>query len=375
MRLFFVIMESTQRKHTVVREQAAVLADRIVQDIADRGLRVGDRYLTTAEAAQYFHVRRATANMAMSKLAARGVLVRRLRSGTFVGRQAIGGVETQVKTLYLVESVERLHHYPPLYETVGLIRQRLPGASIHMSAVPSHGALDYACDLMRHARSAGNALGFLLISCPRDVYRYFAESELPAVVLSDVYTESDSLTTMSGDQRLAGTLLADHLLKAGHKRIALLTHSRWLAGDNRFLEGITQSLEAAKMPQGTLVVRSMSEDPNEFMHDTAEFWAAENRPTGVICRTLTQADSVARVARAIGGDKVGMPEIVFGVVTGRLSDDCPFLYALEQDLAAQICRALDVLADISRLSVARGQHIRLPIELVSPRRHKKAELG
>lgn len=371
-----LLMESVQRKHSVVREQAAVLADRIVQDIADRGLRPGDRYLKTAKVAHQFHVRLATANMAMRSLAGRGVLVRRLRSGTFIGRQVVAGAETQVKTLYLVESVDRQRIYPPLYEAIGVIRQRLPGVSIHMSTVPAHGGLDYACDLMRHARSAGNAVGFLLISLPREVYRYFAESELPSVVLSDVYTESDSLTTMSGDQQLAGRLLADHLLKAGHKRIALLTHAHWLAGDNRFLEGIMQALEAAHMPHGALVVRSLSENLNEIAHDTAELWTVEDRPTGIICRTRAQAECIARATSGTSTDnenadsKSVAPEIVFGVATGRLPDDCPFPYAFEQDTPSQIDRALDMLNEVARLPDSRGRHVRLPVELVLPRGYR-----
>jgi len=276
-----------------------------------------------------------------------------------------------VKTLYLVESLDRLHSYPPLYESIGLIRQRLANVSVHMSAVPLHGALDFACDLMRFARSAGNAVGFLLISCPREVYSYFAESEMPTVVLSDVYAESESLTTMSGDQQSAGRMLADYLLNAGHRRIALLTHERWLAGDNLFLKGIMQALEAAQMPHGTLVVRSLANNLDEVARDVAQFWIAEDRPTGVICRTKAQADCVARSIREIVGERSeSMPEIVFGVATGRQPPHCPFPYAVEQDMAQQISRALDMLVEMNATEGVRGQHVRLPIELILPHRTK-----
>src|SRR5262245_41257431 len=60
------------------------LADRIEQDVRDKGLKPGDRYLGTVEVARHWHVGTASANRALQLLERRRVLRRRQRIGTVV---------------------------------------------------------------------------------------------------------------------------------------------------------------------------------------------------------------------------------------------------------------------------------------------------
>ena len=207
--------------------QAAHLSDRLLDDIRRRRLVEGDRYLTTEQARAEFQVRKATANLAMQMLAQRKVLVRRRRRGTFVG--PAGGVKAvpKVTTMYVVDTEDRPHRYPSAQTTMEMIRRKLPGVSVHFNSLPADRPVDFVRDLLRHAKEAGNMVGFLLVSCPRDVYRYFAETELPAVVLSDVYDDSDRLPSIDGDMTTAGRILIDHLVGGGHEKIALLTFANW----------------------------------------------------------------------------------------------------------------------------------------------------
>lgn len=60
----------------------------IERDIKERGLKAGDPYLTAEELGRIVGVSRATADRAMKSLSRRHILMRRQRSGTFVGPRA-----------------------------------------------------------------------------------------------------------------------------------------------------------------------------------------------------------------------------------------------------------------------------------------------
>ena len=64
---------------------AEALAQRVVEDIAERGLVTGDRYLTGDEACDTFQVGKALLNNTFKLLADRQYLVRKRKAGTYVG--------------------------------------------------------------------------------------------------------------------------------------------------------------------------------------------------------------------------------------------------------------------------------------------------
>ena len=75
------------------------LASRLEQDIRQRGLWAGDRYLTASEAAELLGVSTATAHRAMQVLAQRRMLVRHPSRGTFVGPHFEMKQNTMIRTV------------------------------------------------------------------------------------------------------------------------------------------------------------------------------------------------------------------------------------------------------------------------------------
>ena len=61
------------------------LAERLERDIRRRGLAPGQKYLTGPESAQLLGTSVASANRALQRLAEQDIVVRRRKSGTFVG--------------------------------------------------------------------------------------------------------------------------------------------------------------------------------------------------------------------------------------------------------------------------------------------------
>ena len=79
-----------------------LLSRRVMLDMRQRGLSPGERYLTTNEVSRMLGVRKAVANKALRKLAEQRVLIRRQRSGTFVGPAFDQPVTSRVQVVHVL---------------------------------------------------------------------------------------------------------------------------------------------------------------------------------------------------------------------------------------------------------------------------------
>src|SRR6185312_4013926 len=86
------------------------LAEFVARDIQARGLKPGDRYLTTAEIGEQFDVSYATAHRALNILADRDMVIRRQNRGTFVGPRMEEQFSTRIPTVCILRTEhERFH--------------------------------------------------------------------------------------------------------------------------------------------------------------------------------------------------------------------------------------------------------------------------
>lgn len=343
------------------------VAARIEQDIVNRRLAPGDRYLTAKELADFFGYSPATCHRAMKLLADRDVLSRRPNSGTFVGPKAETQTPspTQVRSVYvLLSSDVGLGAFSRDGVMEGLWRQ-LPGVGLNFAILPAGNEVGYMEELLSVAAASGQLYGVVAISCPREVYTYLSKQNLPVVVLGSVEPTEENLASVDGDEREAGKLLADHLLGKGYRQFAVLMRELWRSGDNLFFEGVQESLHRAALPLGALCVRSLPYDQRIFNQRVRTLLAEATAPVGLICEGSQFAawlDALRATEPEHNWDRVG---IAYNSEV-ELSEASvpPHAYTfLKSTLAEMVAMAGKMMAQLAAGKELPQRHVMLPFAL------------
>lgn len=286
-------------------------AMRLQNDISQRRLVPGSRYLTAEETARLLGTSVATANRALRVLADQEIVVRRKNSGTFVG-PAVASFQT--------DDVQTVSILAPAFARSGAVRfdlliqsvvARLPDvADIRVSYIPAERSVDFVRGLLEPLRDSGKLAGVVAVSCPREVYRYLGENNYPMVVLGSLYADQP-YPSVDTDEHQAGRMLTEYLIERGHKRIALFSDSEGCPGDSKFHDGVSEALTAASFPHNALIWRAPGLDPGVLKAQVDELLAAKERPTSILVRLTRWADEIAELVRARGLRVPEDIEIVF----------------------------------------------------------------
>lgn len=305
-------MTKSPQESKTLPQHVVALAERVIADIRHRGLTLGDRYLTTEEVARLLGVRKAVANRALAYLAQREILLRKQRSGTFVGPGMGRRVRSAVRNVYALltsgDPVSQDWAFNPFVEG---LRRGMRDVNVQFSFVPQTGSVAYVQELLAGPQAAGQFAGVVAISCPPEVYRHLAKERVPTVVFGTPYSSDLGLVSVDIDNRQCGRLLSQYLLDRGHRRIALLMTSGGRPGENDLLDGISDSLSAAGLPPSAFIQRLTRSDRESLRAITRQLLTMPDRPTGILCRPGMYADTVAATAAELQLTVPGDLEIVF----------------------------------------------------------------
>ncbi|MFN3166215.1 MAG: substrate-binding domain-containing protein [Phycisphaeraceae bacterium] len=287
---------------------AEALAERVIEDIYDRGLVVGDRYLTGDEACNTFHVGKSLLNNAFKLLADRQYLIRKRKAGTYIGPQFPAGAargKRSASALSVVHVLMPMDYYRakpiPGSVFVDQLADEIPGVSVQIHHIADHDVHDYTVDLVeRLGAQPGNSQGLILIRSPRESQRVVQDSGLPAVVFGSTYPGIRRLCSIDIDQAQAGQLAAKFALSAGHENFALIMRNHWRHGDNLLMEGFARQLGEAGVGLDSLSIVSAPEDPQIIEHEVAALLAQDPHPTALVCRSAYHARAAGLGVRDIG---------------------------------------------------------------------------
>jgi DNA-binding LacI/PurR family transcriptional regulator len=234
------------------------VADSIEHDIRSRGLMPGDRYLATRDVAELLGISQATCHRALQLLAKREVLTRHRKSGTFIGPKVSPAPEKSlVRSVYVLLSPDRSWGALTRGEVMDGLWRALPEVGLHFVVLPKNNEKRYTEDLLNGAATLGQLFGVVAVSCPRSVYNYLAGVAAPVVVIGSVDSEEGTLPSVDADQRQAGRLLAECVLKRGCHQVIAFMPELWRPGDNLFMEGLADSLGKGGISAGSLRVWSL----------------------------------------------------------------------------------------------------------------------
>ena len=351
------------------------LAEKLLRDINQRGLGVGDRYLTTDVVSRMLGVRKAVAGKAMRHLAERHVLITKPRGGTFIGP----GLEQQPRQISKVRTVFILlpagdpggTHWACQPFVAG-IRRAISDVNVQFTFVPEHDPLPYLRDLVDGARAAGQLAGIVAVSCSPEVYRYLVEQRLPAVVHGTLYSSDLLIASVDIDGRQSGRLLTEYLVSRGHRRMAVLTTSAGWAGDNYFLDGIGEAFDAAGLPFSALIQRAVRSDLKAFRAIAKELLQRTDRPTAIMTRGgMVQVAALASVASNLGLVVPDDVEIVFdheNQISERAEDAFPAIASYSRAQPSMSFEEIammigNMLTEIGHQLPLSPKHVVIPVEL------------
>ena len=349
------------------RSKVHRLASLIEQDLLQRSLDVGDRYLTATEAGNDFGVDQFTATRAMSLLAKRGVLIRKRGVGTFVGRVEAEASMPALRTVHIFQETGKRSTVRSFL--IGQIIQGLhhvmPGFQVQSNVLPRNNTVETARHIIQQHTADGSMAGMVLLSCPREVQELVLDIRLPAVSFGSIYPTTSSIPSVDQDQFEVGRLQAQYLLDRGHRRIMLLMYEMWRPGDNRLAEGVNRAMADAGLGIGSLITRSISEDDALISKEIHRLLDINNRPTGLICRNSHFAETAVNAVRS---RSLSVPEdldITYHY-NGKSAPEilslprvCPQISCNEQ--VKLVAQTLDELINGNYIE---NRHINIPVEFV-----------
>lgn len=275
-----------------------IVARAIEKDIKSKGLKAGDKYMTSLQVARSLKVGNEVANRAMQLLAQRNVIDRRHRAGTFVGAGQLDMDALALKRVHLVVDKQNVETYGVLRDgTISGLHSVLPGCQMQFSFIPERGEKEFVENLLRESLSSGVSTGFVLYRSNAETQMAVAQSGMPAVISGSRWPGISNIPCFSQDYYSMGRKAAEYFLSRGHERIAFFTRDDMFTSDHDILDGIRDSIDYAGLRSRSLTFRSVPLTPY-IIQGTAEMVLSSNgdSPTAFICREKILAGNVKSVA-------------------------------------------------------------------------------
>jgi DNA-binding LacI/PurR family transcriptional regulator len=355
------------------------LAKRLEEDIRTRALRVGEPYLTTAQAGRQLGISKAMAYRAMKILVARQVLVSHPGRGTFVGPEASGRPIKRAKCIRIFSMQDLLlSSEQSTYGWLAGLVATLPGYSIQFDFLQPPDAETQSGQLLDQGLADGSLSAVIMLGCPRAVQEQVLSRGVSAVVLGTDYSSTRQLPSVDADQFEIGRLAAEYLLSHGHRRIALLMREMWFPGDQRMYEGVGRALDDAGLGHDSLMLRNLSVDADVLAADLRRLFQADDRPTGCVCRMPLFAQSAVRVAETVG---LAVPDEIEVISDGLNRQTAAHLgvpnVCMKVGVEQQVAIGGRMLAELFEGRQPDPIHIVLPVELMArkSREHRPAKSG
>ncbi|MEX2310341.1 MAG: substrate-binding domain-containing protein [Pirellulales bacterium] len=348
------------------------LAKKLEQDIYRRGLTPNQKYLSTRQVRRQFGVSLSMAVQAMQLLADEDKLVRRDRSGTYVGPGARGEQTRKVKVVYVLMPEERANYsVVPLDLLIDSLSHPVPDRdalseqfSVQFAFLPKEEEILYLKNLMAPTKTNWELCGVVAISCSREIYRFLHQESVPMVVLGSLDHDLQELPSIDADHFECGRLLAQYLFDNGHERIALLGISNGRPGDHEFLDGIVEAMTVAGKAPNSLMARLCPNDLDTLRVQAEATLSCPNRPTGIVCRGERMLNLLLPIVAQLGLKVPEDVELVYETFATAHVVHVPYPCVQTSEPFERIAlRIGEMLRQIRAGKELAERHVRVPVEL------------
>jgi DNA-binding LacI/PurR family transcriptional regulator len=274
-------------------ERFLQLATRIERDIRDKGLKAGDRYLSTTETARMLRVDTTDVNKAMQLLVKRHVLTRRQRLGTFIGK---GLDTTHVASLrgirFLASDGDIRGEGLFDSEIMMGLQGSLPHVKLGVHFMSRSNETEELNRLIGEILRNPEPEGLILTGSTLYMQRAVAASGLPAVVFGHLYPSIKGMSFVDRDPIQTGRELANYLLDHGFRRIVCVFRQHMLPGDHIMFDAVAKTLSERGLPGSNLLMRCLPFDQGVVVSEVDHFLESSQEPVGFLVRAATKADLI-----------------------------------------------------------------------------------
>ena len=184
------------------------------------------------------------------------------------------------------------------------------------------------------------------------------------VVAVDPHTGSSGFPTVDADNLGGARLATEHLLKLGHRRIALLAGRADLESAKQREQVYREALAAAGVPFDEALVRVGGYDAELSTRAAHELLTGPERPTAVFAANDVSAIALLQVARSLG---LRVPQDLSVVGFDNIPESAlctPPLTTVNQPIRTMGERAVELLIRLIRGQPVERTHLTLATELV-----------
>ncbi len=291
--------ENHKTKHRQVFES-------VLSDIESGKLNEGDRLPSEAELVRQFGASRPTVARALHDLQNMGLLTRKVGSGTYVHR-----VQKQVESWrfgLLIPGLGSTEIFEPICGQIARLAQKnnhtlLWGDFGEKHSDPDPGLIEQVCESYIRQRVAGVFFAPLELTEDKDrinkaVISAMKDAGIPIVLLDrDIvpFPQRSGLDLVGIDNRLAGFLITDHLIKLGCRRIDFLSRPGSAPTVSLRISGYREALLNSGILPDLKWVHSGDPADQDFIRGVIDQGA-----TAIICANDLTAANLMRTLGAIG---------------------------------------------------------------------------
>ncbi len=279
------------------------LADLVKEDIYRKGLKTGDRYLTTADVARFLGVNTSIANRTLQLLEKQNVLTRSQRRGSLVAAPMGKHLHPAPKAVKLLLSRDISLYRPEYYEgIVSGLQERMEISRPEILPLPPGEEVDFADALIAKILASHEAVGFVLADTPLLVQRHIANSGLLAVVFGALHPSVKKL--LSIDRNLdSSEQMVRYLYDQGCRHIAVYFMTRIYPADDLLLDRIISTMDRLGLPPEALTIRTLPRDVEVCEAHAASLIEKIDKKIGFICNPPLFARAVREASRTIRGKR------------------------------------------------------------------------
>lgn len=137
-------------------------------------------------------------------------------------------------------------------------------------------------------------------NCPADQYLQLSIRGIPLVVLDPNGVPDDDVPSVGATNWLGGLTATRHLLRLGHRRIAVITGPQWAMCSRARFDGYRAALDMADVPFDPALVREGAFEIADGVAHTAELLRLPDPPTAIFAFNDGMAIGVYNAASAAG---------------------------------------------------------------------------
>ena len=274
------------------------LAKAIIVDIRYQSLKMGDRYLTAKEVSEKFSVSTVTAHRAMVTLSEQNVLIRKRKSGTFIGPGFVSNPDQDndaIHVLHIFLDKAYSKNYPEVFNAFSDASEEILGdCTVQFHMVPEREALNFTRRLIQQINDSDYNEAVVLIHSNEKMQRSLQESNIPTVIFGSAFPGIEH-STIDLNQEKIGREIAKTLIDKKCSKIFLVNYSSWRQGDNILFNSICLEMGKAGYPMGSLAINQISQDlqlnSSELINDINQI----DGPVGIITRDGLIASSISEL--------------------------------------------------------------------------------